>query len=131
MKKKNISSPAWFRSACSSRVEKVTSHLEGMAKASVNLLTNSMQVEYDEAKLTASQICQAVSDAGYGASLAPDPLGNPAAVSGPVPTTAVAMAAAASTALRQRLSLSLLFLVPLLYVAMHNMLARFGQRYRD
>ena len=126
MKKEKYLITGMSCSACSSRVEKVTSHLEGMQKASVNLLTNSMQVEYDEAKLTASQICQAVSDAGYGASLAPDPLGSPAAVSGPVPTTAVAMAAAASTALRQRLSLSLLFLVPLLYVAMHNMLARFG-----
>ena len=83
MKKEKYLITGMSCSACSSRVEKVTSHLEGMQKASVNLLTNSMQVEYDEAKLTASQICQAVSDAGYGASLAPDPLGSPAAVSGP------------------------------------------------
>jgi Cu+-exporting ATPase len=32
-------------------VEKDVNRLEGLDKASVNLLTNSMQVEYDEAKL--------------------------------------------------------------------------------
>ena len=54
-------------SACSSRVEKAVSKLEGIGKASVNLLTNSMQVEYDETKLNEEKIVQAVVDAGYGA----------------------------------------------------------------
>ena len=35
-------------SACSSHVEKSVSKLEGIKTVSVNLLTNSMQVEYDE-----------------------------------------------------------------------------------
>ena len=34
-------------SACSSRVEKCVRKLEGVKEVSVNLLTNSMQVEYD------------------------------------------------------------------------------------
>lgn len=38
-------------SACVGHVEKDVNRLEGLDKASVNLLTNSMQVEYDEAKL--------------------------------------------------------------------------------
>ena len=38
-------------SACSSHVEKSVSKLEGIKTVSVNLLTNSMQVEYDETKL--------------------------------------------------------------------------------
>jgi len=38
-------------SACVGHVEKAVNRLEGIDKASVNLLTNSMQVEYDEAKL--------------------------------------------------------------------------------
>ena len=38
-------------SACSSHVEKSVSKLEGIKTVSVNLLTNSMQVEYDETSL--------------------------------------------------------------------------------
>ena len=56
-------------SACSSRVEKAVSKLDGMKKASVNLLTNSMQVDYDEGTLSSQDIIQAVIDAGYGATL--------------------------------------------------------------
>ena len=35
-------------SACSTRVEKAVNKLDGIDKASVNLLTNSMQADYDE-----------------------------------------------------------------------------------
>ena len=35
-------------SACSSRVEKTVNKLEGTTQVTVNLLTNSMQVEFDE-----------------------------------------------------------------------------------
>ena len=55
--------------ACSAKVEKTVSKLVGMDKASVNLLTNSMQVEYDEKKLSSKDIIKSVVDAGYGASL--------------------------------------------------------------
>ena len=58
--------------ACSAKVEKKVSKLVGMDKASVNLLTNSMQVEYDEKKLSSKDIIKSVVDAGYGASLAGD-----------------------------------------------------------
>lgn len=37
-------------SACSSRVEKCVSKLEGVEEVSVNLLTNSMQVKYKEGR---------------------------------------------------------------------------------
>ncbi len=53
--------------ACSARVEKVVSALPGVESVSVNLLTNSMGVEY-AAPATAETICQAVGKAGYGAS---------------------------------------------------------------
>lgn len=55
--------------ACSSRVEKEISRLEGMEKCQVNLLTNSMNVEYDEKKLNTTDIIKAVEKAGYGANL--------------------------------------------------------------
>lgn len=54
-------------SACSSRVERTVDKLEGTNQVTVNLLTGSMQVEFDEYKITAEQICQAVEKAGYGA----------------------------------------------------------------
>ena len=58
--------------ACSAKVEKTVSKLAGMDKASVNLLTNSMQVEYDEKKLGPDDIIKSIVNAGYGASLAGD-----------------------------------------------------------
>lgn len=60
-------------SSCSSRVEKTVSQLPGVITVSVNLLTNSMQVDYDEARLSDTEIIAAVTHAGYGASLAGAP----------------------------------------------------------
>ncbi|MBQ5325663.1 MAG: heavy-metal-associated domain-containing protein, partial [Oscillospiraceae bacterium] len=57
-------------SACSSRVEKSVSKLEGIGTVSVNLLTNSMQVEYPDGALTTEEIISCVEKAGYGAALA-------------------------------------------------------------
>ena len=54
-------------SACSSRVEKTVGKLEGAEEVSVNLLTGTMQVTYDENKLDSSGIVSAVEKAGYGA----------------------------------------------------------------
>ncbi len=56
-------------SACSSHVEKSVRKLQGMEEVTVNLLTNSMQVSYDERVCDASQVIDAVEHAGYGASL--------------------------------------------------------------
>lgn len=56
-------------SACSSRVEKCVSKLEGVKEVSVNLLTNSMQVEFDDAVIREQGIIDAVVHAGYGASI--------------------------------------------------------------
>ena len=55
--------------ACSSRVEKSVSVLPGIKKVSVNLLKNSMIVDYDTAVLNSDRIIEAVVKAGYGASL--------------------------------------------------------------
>ena len=55
--------------ACSTRVEKAVSSLPGMEQCSVNLLKNSMVVNYDDHTLTSSQIVEAVEKAGYGAVL--------------------------------------------------------------
>lgn len=56
-------------SACSAHVEKAVGRLDGVERASVNLLTETMEVEYDESILTAEVIESAVERAGYGAGL--------------------------------------------------------------
>ncbi len=54
-------------SACSAHVEKAVNALECVKTASVSLLTNSMQVEYQEGQENAAEVIRAVEKAGYGA----------------------------------------------------------------
>ncbi|MDE7332434.1 MAG: heavy metal translocating P-type ATPase [Lachnospiraceae bacterium] len=56
-------------SACSSHVDKSVRKLPGMEEVTVNLLTNSMQVSFDENVCDENKIIEAVEKAGYGASL--------------------------------------------------------------
>lgn len=51
--------------SCAQTVEKATSKLTGVSKATVNLATEKLNVEYDESKLSESDIQKAVADAGY------------------------------------------------------------------
>ena len=53
--------------ACSAAVERVTRKLEGVSRSDVNLTTNRMTIEYDEAKVTPEQIIAKVEKAGFGA----------------------------------------------------------------
>lgn len=68
MKKQKYSVTGMTCSACSSHVEKSVRKLQGMENVTVNLLTNSMQVEYDELTCDEGKIVDAVERAGYGAS---------------------------------------------------------------
>lgn len=106
-------------SACSSRVEKAVSKLEGIEKASVNLLTNSMQVDYDETVLTSQKIIDAVVGAGYGAALA----GGPAGAQAASPQGTANAAEQEVRQMKRRLLWSIVFLIPTVYIAMHHMLA--------
>lgn len=107
-------------SACSARVEKAVSKLEGIEKASVNLLTNSMQVDYDETVLTGQAIIDAVVKAGYGASLA----GGQAGTKGASPQASPANTTEQEVRqMKRRLLWSIVFLIPTVYIAMHHMLA--------
>lgn len=56
-------------SACSAHVEKAVNKLDGVEKASVNLLTETMEITYDETRLSPEKIEGAVEKAGYGAVL--------------------------------------------------------------
>ena len=53
--------------ACSARIEKGISKMEGVESINVNLLTNSMEVVFDEAALSSQDIMDEVSKLGYGA----------------------------------------------------------------
>lgn len=69
-------------SACSARVDKSVNKLNGIKSVSVNLLTNSMQVEYDENELSEQDIIQTVVKAGYGASLAEESMAGTGSLQG-------------------------------------------------
>lgn len=104
-------------SACSANVDRSVRKLEGVADVNVNLLSNSMTVDFDENLLDASRIIAAVSNAGYGAS-----------VFSKDASRAVPAAARENTAqaeireMKTRIIVSAAFLVPLLYIAMFHML---------
>ena len=104
-------------SACSSRVEKSVSKLDGIGTVSVNLLTNSMQVEYPDGALTTEEIISCVEKAGYGASLADG--GGEKSQTSAKPRENVAEKQIAQ--MKKRLITSFIFWIPLMYVSMGSM----------
>ncbi len=104
--------------ACSAHVERAVSALAGIQSVSVNLLANSMSVEFDEKQLSADQICAAVKEAGYGAS----PAGNTAVKKAAAPSAAEDPVAQEMKQMKFRLIWSLIFLIPLFYICMGHML---------
>jgi P-type Cu+ transporter len=104
-------------SACSAHVEKSVKKVPGVQSVHVNLLSNNMSVEYDAGAADAEKIIKAVADAGYGASV---PIRN-AKVSA-IREPAANPVEAEMKAMKTRLIVSFLFLIPLLYLAMGNML---------
>lgn len=108
-------------SACSSRVEKCVAKLDGVEEVSVNLLTNSMQVEFDQEKLDTAGIRQAVEKAGYGASPATEHRESvQAAAVSPERARENPMEAQLKN-MKMRLWVSFIFLIPLMYVSMGHM----------
>ena len=113
MTKENFDVTGMSCSACSARVEKAVGKLVGAENVSVNLLTNSMQVKFDEAKISAAQIIDAVIKAGYGAS--------PKKISAQKKYPERKIDSEIS-AMKFRLTWSIIFLLPTVYIAMHAML---------
>ena len=64
MKKETYDVTGMSCAACSSRVEKAVAKQPGAQQVAVNLLKNSMVVEYDESQLSSAQIIAAVEKAG-------------------------------------------------------------------
>ena len=109
--------------ACSARVEKTTSGVAGVEHAVVNLLKNSMEVEYDGNPATLAAISAAVEKAGYGATPRVEATAAAGAPSGPATASAARENAAAKEAahVRMRLIVSFVFTIPLFYLSMGHM----------
>ncbi len=134
MKKQKFSVTGMTCSACSSHVEKSVRKLSGMEQVTVNLLTNSMQVVYDDTFCKEDTIIEAVEKAGYGASLAGNDEksqknGNDQDLSRPGHGTTGQDTAgrealkgkAANKEMKSRLIISIVFMVLLMGVSMHHM----------
>ena len=100
--------------ACSAHVEKAVAKVPGVTSVTVSLLTNSMNVEGTAAP---SDIIQAVTQAGYGASLQ----GGEQNTSAPV-FDEEALKDHETPKLRKRLIASVVILIPLMYVSMGHMM---------
>ncbi|WP_308617903.1 heavy metal translocating P-type ATPase [uncultured Eubacterium sp.] len=98
--------------ACSARVEKAVSSVDGVSSCSVNLLTNSMGVE---GTATSKEIIEAVEKAGYGASLKTKNKKVKSNSDDELKDTQ-------TPKLVKRLVASLLFLAPLMYISMGHMM---------
>ena len=100
--------------ACSGRVQKAMDGLEGIEKADVNLLTNSMMVSFDTDKLSQSDIIRAVEQAGYGAF--PQQKEKKSTTEKPIDHSQAEV-----EAMKKRLWISFGFMIPLMIVAMGHM----------
>lgn len=99
--------------ACSRAVEKTIEKLDGVSQVSVNLATNKAKVEYDPNKVRISQIKDAIIKAGY------KPLD--IETEGQVNTERVRHERSIRT-MKTKLTISLIFAIPLLYISMGHMI---------
>lgn len=115
--------------ACQAHVDRAVSKLDGVQSVAVNLLAGSMMVDYDPAQVSPDDICTAVDRAGYSAS--PVDAGTGAAGSNGSAQASSGAAhmesptkklEAAASAMRTRLIISIIFLIPLFYIGMGHML---------
>ena len=115
MEKKQFDVTGMTCAACSARVEKCVGKLEGVRSVQVNLLAGSMTVCYDERATGVEAIEHSVEEAGYGAHVRQEDEAASAAAG-------LERVRQEQLGMRRRWWWSLVFLVPLLYVAMGHML---------
>lgn len=120
MKKASFDVMGMSCSACSTRVEKAVGKVVGSENVSVNLLTNSMQLKYDEAQTNPAAIIAAVEKAGYGAALQGGDDAGTAAAEKPRGNIAKKQ----MKEMRHRLICSIVFLLPTMFISMHGMFFR-------
>ena len=104
-------------SACATHVEKSVSKLNGVKNCTVNLLSNSMTVDFFSDLVSVPDILHAVESGGYHASLVSSK--NPGKKTLSAPEDAIA---GELKNMKFRLILSLVFLIPLFYISMGHMM---------
>ena len=133
MQKERFNITGMTCSACSARVERTVAKMAGTADVSVNLLTNSMSLAYDENVTSPAAIIAAVEEAGYGASVKGASTAQKAQAAAPAAVQAGNAeddaAGKAIRAMRTRLLISILFLVPTVAVSMSHTFAAWGIPY--
>lgn len=102
-------------SSCASHVNRAVSKLKGVKNVNVNLLLNNMEVEFDNKILKSDDIIQAVKKAGYGASLEGNKKESNKDTENKNEKNNLKL-------LKKKLIVSICFLIPLMYIAMHHML---------
>ena len=107
--------------ACQANVTRCVQKLEGVNDVNVNLLLNQMTVSYDEKKLDASKIVSAVKTIGYGATSMEK--GSETGSFRSEWTSRQERTQENQKSMKKRLLLSVLLLVPLMYIAMGPMLS--------
>ena len=121
MKKEKFDITGMSCAACSARVTKAVEKVAGTQDVNVNLLTNSMQLVYDESSTSAAAIIAAVEDAGYGAAVH----GSAAEAAAPAGGASIADPVKRNIAeMKHRLVWSIVFLLPTMYIAMHGLFER-------
>ena len=103
-------------SACTAHVESTVKKLTGVSKINVQLLSNSMVVEFDDEKLTTNNICDAVTKAGYKTSEKNN------TTKSNTNSNIDDKIKNESKSMKFRLFMSFGFLIPLMYVAMGAMM---------
>lgn len=106
--------------ACSARVEKAVTNIDGVCSVSVSLLTNSMVVE---GEAETERVIEAVEKAGYGASLKENAAGKKEQQG--QQTSFASEADREIKTLRHRFLASVIFLLPLMYISMGHMMWNF------
>lgn len=120
--KKKFSVTGMTCAACSARVAKATSGVPGVNDVVVNLLKNSMEVDYDGTPEVTDAICRAVAKAGYGVSLVDAGEFGSSPKGAPAPNIGSANATDELRSMKVRLVVSIVFCVPLFYLSMGHML---------
>lgn len=115
MKKEKFDVTGMTCSACSARVEKTVSAMDGTTDVNVNLLKNTMVVSYDENMTNTAEIVDAVVKAGYGAQVQGEKNTQKS-------NEAVDLASQEAKTMKIRLIVSLIFTVPIFYISMGHMM---------
>ena len=114
MKKETFDVQGMTCSSCVAHVEKAVKKLDGIENVNVNLLSNNMVVEYNEEVVNNEKIIKSVEESGYGASLKNSNNENISKNNSSLDNSKTIKG------MKNRLIVSIIFWIPLMYLAMHH-----------